>query len=209
MLSEKISTNVITDPFIFTIDSVIPKDVCSKLINKFEKNIHLAEQGETGNGLDLNTKKSLDLCITRWEDWKEENKYMQDVLRFAVAEYQKFTQQTKRKSFVTGEYYHFAPPYKMYRDTGFQIQKTKAGEGFTWHSDGYAGRVLTYIFYLNTVDEGWTQFHNGDQIAPEAGKALIFPADWTYFHQGYPPKQTKYIMTGWLVNYDNSYDMVN
>tara|TARA_Y100000114_G_scaffold46760_1_gene42594 strand:+ start:230 stop:850 length:621 start_codon:yes stop_codon:yes gene_type:complete len=206
MLTTK-NTTIVNDCFTWVKDKVLPGDFCKHIIEKFENNIHLAEQGETGNGLDLNTKKSLDLCISRWEDWKEENKYMQDSLRSCVAEYQNFTQQTKRKSFVTGENYHFAPPYKMYKDTGFQIQKTEAGEGFTWHSDGYAGRVLTYIFYLNTVDEGWTQFHNGDQIAPETGKVLIFPADWTYFHQGYPPKQTKYIMTGWLVNYDNSFDL--
>ena len=27
---------------------------------------------------------------------------------------------------------------------------------------------------------------------------MIFPATWTYLHQGYPPKQNKYIVTGWI-----------
>ena len=59
-------------------------------------------------------------------------------------------------------------------------------------------RYLTFIWYLNTVDEGWTQFFNGNQVAPRQGRLLIFPSTWTYIHQGYPPKQTKYIITGWI-----------
>mgnify|MGYP003314544719 FL=1 len=57
---------------------------------------------------------------------------------------------------------------------------------------------MTYILYLNTVEEGWTQFYNGNQVSPKAGRLVFFPAIWTYLHQGYPPKQTKYIMTGWM-----------
>ena len=73
---------------------------------------------------------------------------------------------------------------------------------YVWHHDGqfdqFKTRELTYILYLNDVDEGWTQFYNGNQVSPRAGRVIIFPATWTYIHQGYPPKQTKYLMTGWL-----------
>ena len=92
---------------------------------------------------------------------------------------------------------------KNYRDYGFYIKKTLPGKGYIWHTDNtYSidsnGRVITYILYLNTVEEGWTQFATGEQVAPELGKILMFPATWSYTHQGYPPKQTKYIMVGWL-----------
>ena len=88
-------------------------------------------------------------------------------------------------------------------DQGYQMQKTLPGDGYTWHSDFEVNqnngiRHLTFIFYLNTVDEGWTQFYNGDQVAPERGRVVIFPATWNYVHQGYPPKQNKYIVTGWV-----------
>ena len=59
-------------------------------------------------------------------------------------------------------------------------------------------RYLTFILYLNSVEEGWTQFYNGNQVSPKAGRLVFFPATWTYVHQGYPPKQTKYLMTGWM-----------
>ena len=86
----------------------------------------------------------------------------------------------------------------------YQIQKTEPGKGYIWHHDFVTSSIdniqhtrhLTFVFYLNTVDEGWTQFYNGDQIAPETGTVVIF-LTWTYVHQGFPPLQTKYIMTGW------------
>jgi len=87
-------------------------------------------------------------------------------------------------------------------DTGFQIQRTEVGKGYVWHDDsrlqGELLRYLTFILYLNTVEEGWTQFYNGNQVSPVAGRLVFFPATWTYVHQGYPPKQTKYLMTGWM-----------
>ena len=72
------------------------------------------------------------------------------------------------------------------------------------HSNKKRPRIyeVFFILYLNTVEEGWTQFGNGDQIAPITGRAVMFPATWTYVHQGYPPRQTKYIMTGWMYNCD-------
>ena len=94
------------------------------------------------------------------------------------------------------------PQRESITDTGYQIQKTEPGKGYVWHHDGqfdqFKTRELTYILYLNDVDEGWTQFYNGNQVSPRAGRVIIFPATWTYIHQGYPPKQTKYLMTGWL-----------
>ena len=83
------------------------------------------------------------------------------------------------------------------------MQRTQPHHGYGWHTDFWATnengiRILTFIFYLNTVREGWTQFYNGNQISPRAGRVIIFPATWTYVHQGYPPLQTKYLMTGWI-----------
>ena len=97
------------------------------------------------------------------------------------------------------------PPLNL-MDTGYQVQRTDPDMGYTWHSDfainniedAQCTRLLTFIFYLNTVEEGWTQFYNGNQVSPQTGNAMLFPATWTYVHQGYPPKQPKYIITGWI-----------
>ena len=64
-------------------------------------------------------------------------------------------------------------------------------------------RVLTYLFYLNDIDEGGeTEFFGGDiKIIPKAGKLIIFPASWTFPHCGKMPiSSNKYIITGWIYN---------
>ena len=98
-------------------------------------------------------------------------------------------------------------------DTGFQIQKT-APDGascFDWHDDSSATdasthhRVLSYIWYLNTLDSGHTQFKQFAfdlDVRPEAGKLLMFPSTWTYLHRGTPVLRTsgpKYIVTGFVM----------
>ncbi len=94
-------------------------------------------------------------------------------------------------------------------DTGFQIQKYKANEGHyqEYHNDfaifdknPQYYRLLTFIFYLNTVDEGGeTEFWRKYKIKPVAGRLVIFPAIWAYPHCGLMPiSNDKYIITGWI-----------
>ena len=104
--------------------------------------------------------------------------------------------------FTTGKSFEYNLGTNNVTDTGYQIQKTNSGKGYIWHNDyehdSQKSRMLTYIIYLNDVEEGWTQFYNGDQISPRAGRVVIFPATWTYVHQGYPPLQNKFLITGWI-----------
>ena len=97
------------------------------------------------------------------------------------------------------------------------IQYYPPGGGFKiWHSERLGGvepaasRCLTFMTYLNDVtDEGYTDFyHQKLRVKPEKGLTVIWPADWTYFHRGYPSKtQEKYIVTGWF-NYVRSKEQV-
>ena len=85
------------------------------------------------------------------------------------------------------------------RHNGFQIQRTKPDEGYAWHNDSCSQRLLTWIWYLNDVEEGYTEFYDGFKVKPETGKLMIFPATWQYPHRGVPPKTgLKYICTGWV-----------
>ena len=95
-------------------------------------------------------------------------------------------------------------PQKTYFSV-FQIQCYKANEGlFVYHHDQEINvtnhRILTYIWYLNTVEEGGeTEVCVNLKIKPEQGKLLIFPASWTYPHRGIMPiSEDKYIITGWV-----------
>lgn len=61
-----------------------------------------------------------------------------------------------------------------------------------------ANRVLVFMTYLNTLDNGGTHFPMQNFTAQaEQGLTLIWPAYWTHHHVGVQCNETKYIITGW------------
>ena len=199
-------STILTDPFVWVCNDVIPNNKCREIINRFEAdNKH--HQGATCDGVDLSVKNSLDLAISNYpEKWRDIDILFEDLIKYLLDGYiEHLARAGDLRSFTNGEKIGIMPAFsKNTRDIGYQVQKTNPGEGYTWHHDYETGRILTFILYLNTVEEGWTQFYNGDQIAPQAGRCVIFPATWTYYHQGSPPLQTKYIMTGWVYSDEKS-----
>jgi hypothetical protein len=73
-------------------------------------------------------------------------------------------------------------------------------DDFSMVNDMKMHRVLTYLWYLNDVDEGGeTEFCGDFKIKPTEGKLILFPASWCYPHKGIMPlSNDKYIITGWL-----------
>ena len=205
-----IDTTIITDPYIFIQDNMLSEYKCNEIIKKFDADEANHTQGATGAGIDLLIKNSKDLQVSQHKHWKEEDQIFHDIILKGHIDYYNHL-----NSPLVNNFYNFTNPSQrhVYKpncdadgtellDTGFQIQRTEIGKGYVWHDDfrldGEMLRYLTFILYLNTVEEGWTQFYNGNQVSPVAGRLVFFPATWPYVHQGYPPKQTKYIMTGWM-----------
>ena len=87
-----------------------------------------------------------------------------------------------------------------------KLQKTSPGEGYhIWHNEtsnrGCIDRLLTFILYLNDVDEGGeTEFlYYPTRIKPKEGKFILFPGSFTHTHRGNQPLSgDKYILTGWV-----------
>lgn len=87
-----------------------------------------------------------------------------------------------------------------------KLQKINIGQGYhIWHYESAnretSNRLLTYILYLNTVEEGGeTEFlYYPRRIKPTQGTLVLWPAGFTHTHRGNPPLSgTKYIMTGWV-----------
>ncbi len=191
----------ITDPYIWVAENVLSTRQCKAIIKKFEKDIDKTEQGITGGGVQIKVKNSKDLIVNKEIGWEKQDKLFHKLVNNMLDGYMSHIREAGGyQYFTTGEMYYCYPHgwHEKYFDTGYQIQKTDPGKGYVWHHDFNTCRVMTFIIYLNDVEEGWTQFYNGDQVSPKAGRGIIFPATWTYVHQGYPPKQTKYIVTGWL-----------
>jgi hypothetical protein len=109
-------------------------------------------------------------------------------------------------------YEHYTKEYSVLQTAGqhgfyqVRIQKTEPGGGFhNWHFENYdaitCNRVVTWMFYLNDVDEGGeTEFlYLNKRIKPRTGRLVIWPASYTHAHRGNPPLTgEKYIITSWL-----------
>ena len=89
-----------------------------------------------------------------------------------------------------------------------KFQKTEPGGGYhLWHyenaSSGFAQRELTWMIYLNDIDDGGeTEFlYQKRRIKPQKGTVVIFPAGMTHVHKGnlVMGDRDKYIVTGWYI----------
>ena len=92
----------------------------------------------------------------------------------------------------------------------FNMQRFLPGEGYhAFHcekdSSKYDKRCLTWMVYLNDVNEGgeteW--LYQQLKVKPKRGTVVIWPTGFTHLHRGNPPMSNKYIVTGWFSsNYD-------
>lgn len=87
-----------------------------------------------------------------------------------------------------------------------KLQKTEVGGGYhIWHFEtdarGTSGRILTYLFYVNDVEDGGeTEFlYIPKRIKAKAGRLVIFPGSFTHTHRGNQPlSNEKYVITGFI-----------
>jgi len=87
----------------------------------------------------------------------------------------------------------------------FRIKKYNPGgtDMFNTHVDvqdyASARRYLSYLWYLNDVDEGGKTVFTKLTIQPKKGMLVMFPPLWMFPHKGEPPiTGPKYILTGYL-----------
>jgi Rps23 Pro-64 3,4-dihydroxylase Tpa1-like proline 4-hydroxylase len=151
-------------------------------------------------GLDLNVKKTYEVNI-RGEKWQEIDNIISNVLTKNIINYGEIIYTLNNNNYILDQLKNNVT------DTGYQIQKYIKGDGFyRWHNDSSienkkSCRIVTFLFYLNDVEEGGETFFYNGKVKPEAGKLILFPATWTYNHKGNMPiSNDKYIVTGWFYN---------
>lgn len=189
-----IEANHTFSDLIHVMPNSLTEEFCNHCIQKFEKDDRKC-QGMTTDDENANDKFSTDLLISPLDDWKDEDSVLFNSLQGGLDKF----------LFKFGKKFKFFEYLKDSSDVGYQIQRTKPGECYHWHSDycregaGHP-RLLTFIWYFNDIhEEGYTEFIDGTKVQPKTGNLLIFPATWTYLHRGYPPKsEVKYICTGWI-----------
>ena len=179
--------------FIFEKPAALAVDICQEMIRRFEASPDDQYAGRVGqtSQQESSIKQSTDLVISNKESWKDIDRELFRSLGQAIIEF--------RESY---------PFFKgSFKDSGYGMQRTNAGEFYHWHIDGgshdFSQRQLVAIWYLNDVagPGGSTDFSYQDiQVRPETGKLLLFPPFWTHEHRGAVLEQgSKYIATTWVV----------
>jgi hypothetical protein len=200
--------------FIHRIPNLLSDDFCKDLIEKFENSkfktkgvSYVNRNGVIERTDDDNSKVSTDISIypkfvsvaekEGEPDWFDFIEYINQKLQKGLDEYM---------------IEHTALEHIQQFDLeGYNIQRYLPGEGFyNWHCEnsGYTlggDRVLAWMFYLNDVEDGGTEFKSQNHTEKaEAGKFLIWPAYWTHTHRGQISNtKTKYIVTGWFHHINN------
>ena len=179
--------------FIFEQPGSLPAGFCAEVIEHFERDGEEQYEGRIGQlaDKDASIKKSTDLVVSGKAHWKDADRTFFRSLGLAVREFRE-------------SYPFFKGPFK---DMGYGIQRTRAGEYYHWHVDGgshdFSHRQLVAIWYLNDVagPGGETEFlFQGVKVTPEVGKLILFPPFWTHEHRGTQLEQgVKYIATTWVV----------
>jgi hypothetical protein len=199
--------------YIYINNNCICKNLCDEIINMFEKETNKYE-GITQRGLDKNVKDTTDFLIPRINENKDIIDRWSNIDNFLRKELdrniKKYVSSLKNNFNITeensNEKFNIVSTDLLITQE-FMIQRYIKNKGrYTYHNDeaidwdNKSFRLLTYIFYLNTVEEGGeTEFWGTYKIKPEAGKIVLFPSSWLYPHRGMIPiSSNKYIITGWL-----------
>jgi prolyl 4-hydroxylase len=176
--------------FIKVYDNVLEPNICNFLINLFEQNVDNQERIE-------NDKKPnfTQFNLTENSKISEEVNNVHNFLISKVFEYKK-------------KYYEFIDDRcfpEKHNFEQFRIKKynPETEDQFDTHVDviDYASsrRFLSFMWYLNDVDNGGETVFENLTIRPKQGSMLVFPPLWTFPHRGNPPvSNLKYIMSTYL-----------
>lgn len=87
----------------------------------------------------------------------------------------------------------------------FRIKKynTDGNDMFDTHVDvtdhDSSRRFLSFLWYLNDVDDGGETIFKDFEIKPKSGTLIVFPPMWMFPHRGEKPiSNTKYILSTYL-----------
>ena len=200
------------EKYIYQASHSIPKPLCDDIIDLYESedNRYI---GTTVGGVNPTIKHTTDFIVPkstkdtndRWSNieqflYKELNKHLNKYLDIVNQSEQYLPEQNHNHNV----YMLKGSPLEV---NSFMIQKYEKGQGmYIYHNDYHVDydtkrfRVITFLWYLNDVEEGGeTEFWDTLKVQPEKGKLILFPFFWCFPHRGKMPiSDNKYIITGWF-----------
>ena len=173
-----------------------PPSICGDIVNYFEAHPDLQRAGAAAGGTNTDVKKSTDIIVHPVDIPQPGNEAFQ---AYIDALFDCYTDYLTQWPFIGT----FLPRIDI---GSFNIQRYRPGGHFQRIHTERASlsslhRVFAWMTYLNDVDDGGATYfpHYDMAIRPEAGKTLIWPAEWTHAHAGQVVNSgVKYIVTGWM-----------
>jgi hypothetical protein len=176
--------------FIHVYEDVLDSSICKSLIEVFESHCDKQERIDQDNKPNF-TQFNLTENKTLSDNLEQIHKH----LISQVFEY-------KRK------YYEFVDPRCFPSEHAFEQFRIKryindGNDMFDTHVDvtdyESSRRFLSFMWYLNDVDEGGETIFDALSIKPKSGRMLVFPPLWMFPHKGNPPiSNSKYILSTYL-----------
>lgn len=196
-------TEVRLSESIFLYENALSCQLCDEITDFFYSNIDIAAPGQTMGGHNSSVKNTLDISSTSSiPDGPLRDKYLDFDRRIYES-----LRVVSRRYMQTFDWLQKAPNLM---DTGYLWQMYKANDGFYHeHVDGevwnrsVSNRVVAFIVYLNTVDEGGETYfrHQDVSVHPVKGSVAMFPTDWSHPHQAMVPRSCdKLIISSFMVS---------
>ncbi len=195
--------------YIYTNNKSISNELCNTIVNMFEEYTNKCVSFIM-SGINANVRDSIQLTLplknvpdnNESNKWYKIKKFLENELDKNLKNYLNVLVGPINDNTYVNHYNSIAVTNENFTIVKYDKQKGK----YTYHDDFIYDyekkqyRVISYLWYLNTVDEGGeTEFWGTHTIKPEAGKLILFPASWTFPHTGKMPlSNDKYIITGWL-----------
>jgi hypothetical protein len=178
--------------FFGVFDGELAPDVCEDIIRRFEADERhvvgmVGDSKDGGGAVDPRVKSTTEILLwTHHQGWEDVNTLITESLKRRLREYL--------------SPYGEAFPIGIFPEEP-RITRYRVGEGFNaWHSDNIGRsptRVITAIWYLNTVERGGETWYKWQDVAvrPVVGRLLLCPVGWPFIHRGNPPESgPKYIL---------------
>ena len=167
-------------------DNVIPPDQCDMMVDWYESNPSLQEEGCVFDGISGRPDRSGSFKVCKETSVPRERQDILDIISEA-------TFGVYNRAIDEGLPF---PPLHAYRLSlnGYSIRRYNKNEGvFKPHIDQQGGgtekRLFGVLIYLNDVDEGGeTEFPEWNiSVSPKKGRVLLFPCNYLFLHQGNVP----------------------
>lgn len=171
-------------------ENVVDPSVCQFLIDTFES---FSEHHES-----VNENKKPNFTQFNLTENRDLNEQINNVHNLFIQ--QTIGYRDKYYEFIDKRVFPSQHAFEQYRIKRYNVG---GDEMFDTHVDimdyASARRYLSFLWYLNDVDEGGETVFKDITIKPKAGTLLVFPPLWMYPHRGNPPiSGPKYIMSTYL-----------